>query len=105
MEGRARGRINFGGETLTGETKPEKATETKLTKIAQRSNDDKQREFKWLIQQVNTESYRQDSGNKRKRRLRERDFQLSDVRKRVMRKMREKKRRSASAQLLFQDIE
>lgn len=53
MEGRTRGRINLGGETLSGETKPEKTTETKLTKIAQRSKEGCRREFKWLIQHVN----------------------------------------------------
>lgn len=56
MEGRARGRIDLGGETLTGETKPEKSTETKLTRIAERAKEDKRSEFKWLMQHVNAES-------------------------------------------------
>jgi RNA-directed DNA polymerase len=59
VEGRARGKIDFGGETLTGETKPEKSTETKLTKIAQKSKENPRGEFNWLMPHFNRESLKE----------------------------------------------
>ena len=56
MEGRTHGKIVLGGETLTGKTKPEDATATKLKRIAQRSGEDPQAEFNWLMPHFNEES-------------------------------------------------
>lgn len=56
MERRTQGEIVLGGETLTGKTKPEGATVTKLKRIAQRSGEDPQAEFKWLMPHFNEES-------------------------------------------------
>jgi len=56
VEGRAHGEIVLGGETLTGKTKPEEATATKLKRIAQRSGEDPQAEFNWLMPHFNEES-------------------------------------------------
>lgn len=56
MEGRTQGEIVLGGETLTGKTKPEDATATKLKRIAQRSGEDPQAEFNWLMPHFNEES-------------------------------------------------
>lgn len=56
MEGRAHGEIVLGGETLTGKTKPGEKTETKLKRIAERSGEDPQAEFNWLMPHFNEES-------------------------------------------------
>ncbi len=56
VEGRTQGKIVLGGETLTGKTKPEDATATKLKRIAQRSGEDPQAELNWLMPHFNEES-------------------------------------------------
>ena len=56
MEGRAHGEIALGGETLTGKTKPGEKTTTKLKRIAERSGEDPQAEFNWLMPHFNEES-------------------------------------------------
>ena len=56
VEGRPRGIINLGGETLNGITKPISVTATKLTRIAKLSKGDSEMEFKWLMPHFNKES-------------------------------------------------
>ncbi len=56
VEGRPRGIINLGGETLSGETKPKSTTVTKLNRIAKLSSEDTEMEFKWLMPHINKES-------------------------------------------------
>ena len=53
VEGRPRGIINLGEETLHGITKPVTVTDTKLIKIAKLSNEDSTMEFKWLMPHFN----------------------------------------------------
>jgi len=53
VEGRTHGEIVLGGETLTGETKPGEKTATKLKRIAERSGEDPQAEFNWLMPHFN----------------------------------------------------
>jgi len=53
VEGRPRGIINLGGETLSGETKPVNTTATKLNRIAKLSSEDPEMEFKWLMPHIN----------------------------------------------------
>ena len=43
-------------ETLTGETKPVKSTETKLLRISNLSGEDHKLEFNWLMPHFNKES-------------------------------------------------
>lgn len=68
VEGRTRGEIDLGGETLTGETKPELKTETKLKRIAQQSAENPEVIFDWLMPHYNKESlsgcYRELDGRK-----------------------------------------
>ena len=56
VEGRAHGEIVLGGETLTGKTKPGEKTTTKPKRIAERSGEDSQAEFNWLMPHFNEES-------------------------------------------------
>jgi group II intron reverse transcriptase/maturase len=56
VEGRPRGIINLGGETLNGETKPIIATATKLNKIAELSSKNPMMELKCLMPHINKES-------------------------------------------------
>ena len=56
VEGRPRGIINLGEETLHGITKPVTVTDTKLIKIAKLSSEDFTMEFKWLMPHFNRES-------------------------------------------------
>ncbi len=56
VEGRPRGTINLGGETLSGVTKPQTTTTTKLNRIAKLSSEDSEMEFKWLMPHINKES-------------------------------------------------
>jgi group II intron reverse transcriptase/maturase len=56
VEGRPRGIINLGGETLRGVTKPRTTTATKLNRIAKLSSEDPTMEFKWLMPHINKES-------------------------------------------------
>ena len=56
VEGRPRGIINLGRETLSGVTKPLSTTATKLNRIAKLSSEDSEKEFKWLMPHFNKES-------------------------------------------------
>jgi group II intron reverse transcriptase/maturase len=56
VEGRPRGIINLGRETLSGITKPTTTTATKLNRIAKLSSEDIHQEFKWLMPHFNKES-------------------------------------------------
>lgn len=56
VEGRPRGIINLGGETLSGVTKPLTTTATKLNRIAKLSSESPTMEFKWLMPHINKES-------------------------------------------------
>ena len=56
VEGRLRGIINLGEETLSGETKPITTTTTKLNRIAKLSSGDSAMEFRRLMPHINKES-------------------------------------------------
>lgn len=56
VEGRPRGIINLGRETLSGVTKPLTTTATKLNRIAKLSSEDTCMEFQWLMPHFNKES-------------------------------------------------
>jgi RNA-directed DNA polymerase len=56
VEGRPRGIINLGRETLSGVTKPITTTATKLNRIAKLSSENPAMEFKWLMPHINKES-------------------------------------------------
>lgn len=56
VEGRLRGIINLGEETLSGETKPLTTTATKLNRIAKLSSEDSAMEFRCLMPHINKES-------------------------------------------------
>ncbi len=53
VEGRPRGIINLGEETLNSKTKLINPTETKLNRIAKLSAEDPEMTFKWLMPHVN----------------------------------------------------
>jgi group II intron reverse transcriptase/maturase len=56
VEGRPRGMVNLGRETLSGETKLITTTDTKLNRIAKLSGEDATMEFKWLMPHFNKAS-------------------------------------------------
>mgnify|MGYP001160567143 CR=1 FL=1 len=56
VEGRPRGAINLGRETLSGVTKPQTTTTTKLNRIARLSSENVMMEFKWLMPHINNKS-------------------------------------------------
>lgn len=56
MEGRPRGIINLGGETLRGVTKPLTTTATKLNRIAKLSSENPSMEFRCLMPHFNKEA-------------------------------------------------
>ena len=56
VEGRPRGIINLGEETLSGVTKPLTTTATKLNRIAKLSREDSTMEFRCLMPHINKES-------------------------------------------------
>jgi Retron-type reverse transcriptase len=56
VEGRPRGIINLGEETLSGVTKPITTTATKLNRIAKLSSEDSAMEFRCLMPHINKES-------------------------------------------------
>ncbi len=56
VEGRLRGIINLGEETLSGKTKPLTTTTTKLNRIAKLSSEDSAMEFGCLMPHINKES-------------------------------------------------
>jgi retron-type reverse transcriptase len=56
VEGRLRGIINLGEETLSGKTKPLTTTTTKLNRITKLSSEDSTMEFECLMPHINKES-------------------------------------------------